>query len=439
VEDGFLTSDDLSDVPDFPAYLVDFGPVIDYHNRKLRLAFQRFESQATSKQRQDFEVWSGQHAHWLDDFTLFAALKNHHGGKPWVEWPEGQRDRRPDVIDKVRRDLANEIKEQRFKQWVFHKQWYALREYANGKGIRFIGDIPIFVAHDGSDVWANRHLFSLDKIGNPTVIAGVPPDYFSPTGQRWGNPLYRWDVLKSEGYDWWIRRFQSCFEMVDIARVDHFRGFEAYWEVPASEETAVNGQWTPGPGMDFLQTVKEKLGNLPIIAEDLGVITPGVEALRDGMGLPGMKILQFAFGGGEFGVNTFLPHHHIQNCVVYTGTHDNNTTVGWWVSGEANDNDKKLFQDYIGHEVTEIHWDMIRLGMMSVANTFILPLQDLWGFGEDTRMNMPGRPSGNWGWRFSAEWLEDPAREKLARLTQIFGRWPEKPDDEETPSETAET
>jgi 4-alpha-glucanotransferase len=427
VEDGFLTAEDLADVPDFEIYYVDFGPVIDYHNQKLHLAYQRFQEKASNQQRQEFEQWSGKNAHWLDDFSVFMALKLHHGGKPWPEWPDEERDRRPAAIERVRQELADEIKEQRFKQWLFSRQWANLRRYANTKGICFLGDIPIFVAHDSSDVWANRDLFYLDDLGNPTVIAGVPPDYFSATGQRWGNPLYRWGVLKANGYDWWIKRFQAIFELVDIARVDHFRGFDAYWEVPASEETAINGQWVPGPGMDFLQTVKDRLGSLAIVAEDLGVITPEVEALRDGMGLPGMRILQFAFGGGSFGVNAFLPHNHIQNCVVYTGTHDNNTTLGWWLSGEASEEDKQRFQDYIGHSVQEIHWDMIRLGMSSVANTFILPLQDLWGFGEDTRMNLPGRPSGNWGWRFTGEWLNNPAKDRLAHMTRIFARWPEKP------------
>lgn len=425
VEDGFLSEGDLADAPDFPVYFVDFGSVIEYHNQKLKLAYEHFQTRATDEQRRSFEAWSGKNAHWLDDFAMFMALKLHHNSSPWVEWPQGERDRSEADMDKIRRELADTIKEQRFKQWVFYKQWYALRAYTNGKGIRLIGDIPIFVAHDSADVWANRELFYLDEGGNPTVIAGVPPDYFSPTGQRWGNPLYEWDVLKSTGYDWWIKRFQSIFDLVDIARVDHFRGFEAYWEVPASEETAINGQWIPGPGMDFLQTVKDRLGNLPIIAEDLGVITEGVVALRDGMNLPGMKVLHFAFDDDR-GKNIYLPHHHIENCVIYTGTHDNNTTLGWWMSDELNDFNRSLIRDYIGHELQEPHLDMIRLGMSSVAHTFIFPLQDLWGFGEDTRMNVPGRPSGNWGWRFMSEWLDNPAKDMLARMTKIFGRWPEK-------------
>lgn len=423
VNEGWLLPDEVANVPNFPVHHVDYGEVIQYHHLLLSLAYKRFEEAATPEQRMAFSTWTEQNAYWLEDFALFAALKEHNGGKPWTEWPIEQALRYPDAMDVARVEYERLISEQRFRQWVFHQQWYALKRYANEKRIRLVGDIPIFVAHDSADVWANRDSFYLDETGHPTVIAGVPPDYFSPTGQRWGNPLYRWDKMAEDEYSWWISRIRTTLSLVDLVRIDHFRGFEAYWEVPASETTAVRGRWVPGPGMSFFDVVREKLGNLPIIAEDLGLITPGVIALRDGLGLPGMKILQFAFGGSG-GENAFLPHHHVPNCVVYTGTHDNNTTVGWWQTDEATPEIRNYLQEYIGHPVKQANWELIRLGMMSVAHTFITPMQDVLGFGADTRMNTPGRESGNWGWRFTADWLGNPAHDRLAHLTRIFGRWP---------------
>lgn len=434
VADGWLTSADLKDVPSFPSpYLVDFGSTITYHQRILALAFKRFSANATPGQRAEFEAWCAEQADWLDDFALFSALKDHNGGKPWVEWPQGEALREPASLDAARKTHAAAIEERKFRQWQFFRQWHALLDYAHSKGIRLVGDIPIFVAHDSADVWANRKYFYLDEVGSPTVIAGVPPDYFSPTGQRWGNPLYRWDVLKADGYGWWLKRIQATLSLVDIVRIDHFRGFEAYWEVPASEPTAIKGEWIPGPGADFFNVVQDKLGKLPIIAEDLGLITEGVIELRDGFGLPGMKILQFAFGGAA-AENSFLPHNYTPNCVVYSGTHDNNTTVGWWMSGEAGEDIKRFLPEYIGRGVQEIQWDLIRLGMASVAHTFVAPMQDVLGFGADARMNTPGRESGNWGWRFTAEWLNHPARERLAYLTKLYGRWP-KAEEEDAEAE----
>jgi 4-alpha-glucanotransferase len=429
VDEGWLTPDDIADVPEFPDERVDFGAVIDYHNHMLSLAYGGFEANCTDAQKVAFEAWCNQHAvRWLDDFSLFVALKDFHGGRPWVEWPTGESLHDEEVLAQVRRTHAKRIAEQQFRQWVFHAQWWELKTYAGDRGIRLIGDIPIFVAHDSADVWGNRHLYYLDKIGNPTVVAGVPPDYFSETGQRWGNPLYRWDVMAEENYRWWIDRIKAALSLVDIVRIDHFRGFEGYWEIPATEPTAVKGRWVPGPAMALFDAVRDALEELPIIAEDLGVITPGVVALRDGLKLPGMKILQFAFGG-ECGEDPFLPHNYVHNCVVYSGTHDNNTTVGWWESGEATEEMLECMEQYIGHSVTEPHWDLIRLGMMSVAHTFIVPLQDLFGLGEDSRMNLPGREMGNWGWRFTADWLEHPAHERLAEMTRRYSRWPETEDD----------
>ncbi len=429
VKDGWLVKEDIARVPNFSPYLVDFGPVITYHNTILGKAFDRFEASANDVQKTAFDVWCNENAFWLNDWALFIALKNAYGGKPWVEWKTGEALRQTEALSAAREKHARAIREHKFRQWLFFTQWMALKAYANSKGIRLVGDIPIFVAHDSADVWANREEYYLDELGNPTVIAGVPPDYFSPTGQRWGNPLYRWDMMAESEYRWWITRIRATLKTVDIVRVDHFRGFEAYWEVPSSEPTAVKGRWVPGPKFNFFNAVQEQLGmNLPIIAEDLGLITPGVIELRDGLGLPGMKILQFAFGGSG-GENSFLPHNYTPNCVVYTGTHDNNTTVGWWQSGEATDDIRRFLPEYIGRPVGEIHWDLMRMGMSSVAHTCVVPMQDVLGFGADTRMNTPGRESGNWGWRFTAEWLKHPAGERLAYLTKLYGRWPKDEDD----------
>jgi 4-alpha-glucanotransferase len=419
---GWLTPEDVANVPAFSPYLVDYGAVINYHNDLLTVAYQRFEANASPEQRSQFSDWQSRNVEWLDDFVMFAALKDGNGGKPWVEWSEGEALRHPDTMATVRQTHARRIVEHTFRQWLFSTQWDELKAYAASKGIRLVGDIPIFVAHDSSDVWANRDLYYLDERGYPTVIAGVPPDYFSATGQRWGNPLYRWDVMAENGYQWWIKRFRAALALVDIIRIDHFRGFEAYWEVPASEETAVNGRWVQGPGFHFFDTIRQALGELPIIAEDLGVITPGVEALRDTYGLPGMKVLQFAFTD-TCEDTPYLPHNYVSNCVVYTGTHDNNTTLGWWQ--EANPKLRRCVKRYLGHDVEKPHWDLIRLAMMSVAHTAIFPLQDVFGFGSDTRMNTPGVGAGNWAWRFSPEWLESKGRDRLAAMTRLYGRWPE--------------
>ena len=418
VREGWLTEADLAGVPDFPTDRVDYGWIIPWHDQMLTRAYERFEAQGTADQRQRYEQWCADNAHWLDDFVLFAALKDSHGGRPWVEWPQGEALRDGDTLQQARAALAPRIGDHRFRQWVFHQQWYALRDYAHSKGIRLFGDIPIFVAHDSSDVWANRDQFYLDDGGNPTVVAGVPPDYFSATGQRWGNPLYRWDVMKADAYSWWIRRFRAVLDMVDLVRIDHFRGFEAYWEIPASEPTAVNGEWVPGPGHDFFEVVKEALGVLPIVAEDLGVITEGVEVLRDTYDLPGMKVLHFAWNDPK---NPFLPHNHVPNSIVYTGTHDNNTTLSWW-HDELTDDARRFAVEYMGHEVQEAHWAMIQLGMMSVGHTFIVPMQDLLGLGHEARMNTPGVESGNWTWRFTEDALQHPAHGRLAHLTWLYRR-----------------
>jgi 4-alpha-glucanotransferase len=421
IGDGWLKPEDVATVPDFPAERVDYGPVIEYHVTMLDLAFDRFDANATPEQRDRFNNWTQKNAYWLDDYALFASLKDENDGKPWVEWPEDVALRKPEALEEARSRLRTAVEARRFRQWVFHEQWDTLKRYANDRGIRLIGDIPIFVAHDSSDVWANRQKFSLDEKGHPTLVAGVPPDYFSATGQRWGNPLYRWDVMEADGYRWWIRRFQASLALVDLVRIDHFRGFEDYWEIPAEEPTAVRGRWVKGPNVAFFNKVKAELGDLPIIAEDLGEITQAVLDLRDALNLPGMKVLQFAWSEPT---NPFLPHNHVENCVVYTGTHDNNTTVGWWNSGEAHDGVKRFLSEYLDRQVHEPHWTLIRVGMMSCAHTFVVPMQDILGYGAETRMNTPGQESGNWSWRFTADKLADPARERLAHLTRLYGRWP---------------
>lgn len=422
VEQGYLTAADLADTPPFPADHVDYGWIIGWHDEKLTLAYQRFTAQSTPSDRAAFANWCSDNAYWLEDFALFVALKQANGGRPWVEWGAALVRYDADALAAARKQYADQINEQRFRQWLFFQQWYALKYYANQKGVRFFGDIPIFVAHDSADVWANQGDYYLQPDGHPTVIAGVPPDYFSPTGQRWGNPLYRWDVMKDKGYAWWIARFKASLTLFDYIRVDHFRGFEAYWEIPASEETAIRGQWVPGPNADLFHVVKAALGDLPIIAEDLGVITPGVEALRDGFGLPGMKVLQFAWSDPT---NSFLPHAHPMNAVVYTGTHDNNTTLGWWQE-EADEGARRLLSEYMGREVREITWDLIRMALASPAHTAVIPLQDLMSWDSTGRMNTPGKQGGNWGWRFQPHHLTEDIRQRLAYLTWLYQRRPEQ-------------
>jgi len=424
VEDGWLLPDEVATtLPEFSATHVDYGTVIDYHNGMLATAYERFKANPGKSER-EFSAFRHGNRAWLDDFALFMTLKTVHEGRPWVEWESALALYQPAAIAAAHAQYADLVEQYAFRQWQFFKQWFALKSYANNMGIRFIGDAPIFVAHDSSDVWGNQKLFYLDKQGNPTVIAGVPPDYFSADGQRWGIPHYRWDRMAKDGYGWWIARLKAILSMVDVLRIDHFRGFEAYWEVAASETTARNGRWVKGPGSAFFKVVNAALGGLPIIAEDLGVITPEVEAMRDDAGLPGMKVLQFAWG--EISAeNPFLPFNHVPNSVVYSGTHDNNTTVGWWKDEkEATPAMKDHIARFVGHPVKEPHWEMIRFAQASVAHTAVVPMQDLLGLDEHSRMNTPGRESGNWGWRMTADDFEHSAKARLADLTELYGRTP---------------
>ena len=429
---GWLDEEDLSDAA-FPDDVVEYGNVIPYHFDRLYRAFEKFTARAEASVKAEFNAWCATNRDWLDDFALFMALKNAHGGRPWVEWEPELVRRDPAALAAANGEHAEAIASLKFIQWQFYTQWGALKQYANERGIQMVGDAPIFVAHDSSDVWANPELFFLDEQGYPTVIAGVPPDYFSATGQRWGNPLYRWDVMAQDDYAWWIKRLRQTLATVDMVRIDHFRGFEAYWEIPASEPTAVVGQWVKGPAFDFFNAVKRQMGDLPIIAEDLGVITPEVEALRTGFGLPGMRILQFAWGDVS-GEARFLPHNYEPNTIVYSGTHDNNTSVGW-LNEEATPAMKHHLNVYLDREADDIQWEFIKMGEASVACLFLAPLQDVLGLDSWARMNLPGREGGNWQWRAVPQDFETPGMARLQHFTQIYGRALVPKADEEAGSE----
>ena len=423
VEKRYLPATAVAHVPDFPAYRVDYGRVIDYKNDLLNQAFGHFQVQGTAEQNAAFDQFCQDSAGWLDDFALFMALKQEHMGQDggvWNTWPAAIAHREPEAMARWRQAKAADIDQQKFRQFLFFEQWLALKRYANEHSVRIIGDAPIFVAYDSADVWANRDLFYLNEDGSPVVIAGVPPDYFSETGQRWGNPLYRWPLMAQDGYSWWRARLQAVLAQVDVVRLDHFRGFEAYWEIPAEEKTAVVGRWVEGPGLSFFQTMQEKLGDLPIIAEDLGVITPAVETLRDTFDFPGMKILQFAFGGEKN--SSFLPHTYSHNCVVYTGTHDNETTLGWYQNASPAEQDH--VRRYLASDGSDIAWEMIRLALASVADMAVIPLQDHMKLDNAARMNFPGKASGYWQWRFTPEMLTGEIRDRLAELTELYGRCP---------------
>jgi len=415
---GWLDPQDLCAVPGWDPYRIDYPSMIQYRSEKLLQASHSFFARASDSEGRVFEKFCGQHAAWLDDYALFMALNSNQKDKIWTEWDSKIARRDPVALRKARSAMSKEIEFHKFIQWCFTRQWKNLKKYANAKGIRFVGDLPIFVAHDSADVWSNPESFHLDKDLDPTVVAGVPPDYFSETGQRWGNPLYRWSVMKKDNYDWWIKRFQASFDLFDIVRIDHFRGFVSCWEVPASEKTAVKGKWVDGPGAGLFKAVEKKLGKLPIIAEDLGVITQEVVLLRDQFGFPGMKVFHFAFADGP--QNEFLPHHFHENAVVYTGTHDNDTTVGWFKT--ASNRERAFLMQYLGTDGREIHWDLIRLALHSVAAMAIFPFQDILGLGSENRMNLPGTTKGNWEWRFTWDQVRPEHAARLYRESALTSR-----------------
>ncbi len=417
VQDGLLRQSDLN-VPNLPADRVDYAAVVAFKRGLLTRAWENFRSGAGGNLRGPFEEFIVRQARWLDDYALFQALKEAHGDKSWTEWETDLIQRQPGTLARARQHLVHGIAFRQFCQFLFFRQWQRLRQYAHERGVRLIGDIPIFVSADSSDVWANPQLFQLDERRRPRVVAGVPPDYFSRTGQLWGNPLYNWEALRSSGYSWWVARLQATLEMVDVVRLDHFRGFEAYWEIPAGMPTAEHGRWVKAPGADFLRTARSVLGGLPLIAEDLGLITPEVEALRDEFGLPGMRILQFSFSDGK---NPYLPHNYVRRTVVYTGTHDNDTTVGWFHTLPDHE------RWYLGRYLPQVSggtvaWDLIRLAWGSVADYAIAPLQDVLSLGTEARMNLPGKAEGNWRWRFTQDRLGQDLLERLADLTDLYNR-----------------
>jgi 4-alpha-glucanotransferase len=429
-EDGLLDQGDLASAPAFEdEERIDFQAANELKNRLLGKAFARFRHTTGNTLRIAFESFCQHYASWLDDYALFRALKDAHGGVAWNEWePElVRRDER--AIARARVELREQIEAQKFYQFLFFKQWHALKAYANERGIKLIGDIPIFVAQDSADVWTNPEEFKLDERGVPVVVAGVPPDYFSSTGQLWGNPLYNWERMRANGFSWWIARVAATLKTVDILRIDHFRGFAACWEIPGGDKTAERGRWVEAPGRELFTAIREALGKLPIIAEDLGVITPDVEALRDDFGFPGMRILQFAFGGDPH--NHDLPHNYHRNVVVYTGTHDNDTTIGWFESeagaGSTRDaaqieRERAFCLKYLQADGREIHWDFIRAVLASVADTSLIPLQDILGLGAKARMNLPNSTSGNWAWRYKSGALTADATARLKELTELYGR-----------------
>jgi 4-alpha-glucanotransferase len=430
-EHGLLQKSDLDLAPVFPKDSVDYGPVIAFRMAALRRAAQVFFADGSRADRAAFDRFCESASPSLDDYALFMACKDAHQGTMWTSWDTQIRSRDAQAVSEWSRKLAPELKAYKFWQFEFFQQWEHLKSYCQQRGIRFMGDIPIYVAHDSADVWAHPDLFYLDDLGLPTVVSGVPPDYFSATGQLWGNPIYRWDFLAANGYQWWIERFRAALALFDMVRLDHFRGFESYWEVPAKETTATHGRWVKGPGENLLSVLQNVFGGLPIVAENLGVITPQVEQLRQQFGLPGMSLLQFAFGTDPQGPS-FRPHNYSHDLVAYTGGHDNDTTVGWWSSSGAGDStrtpedvrkEREFARAYLNfNDDSEINWVMIRAVLASVADVAIVPLQDVLGLGTAARMNLPGKISGNWKWRYRPGALSAELSQRLRCLVTLYDR-----------------
>jgi 4-alpha-glucanotransferase len=429
VESGLLTDSDIESPPDLPAARVDYGKVIDYKRGLLEKAHKNFVTKLKEDEglRRDYEGFLGFASVWLDDWALFAALKDENKGEPWNTWDAGLARRETAAVEAARASFAQSIEAHRFFQYVFFQQWLKLKKYANERGVRIVGDMPIFVAHNSADVWARPELFKLKGDGKPSVVAGVPPDAFSKTGQLWGNPIYDWERMREDRFSWWVARVRETLKIVDVVRLDHFRGFAAYWEVPAEHETAEHGRWVEAPGREVFSVLKAALGaELPIVAEDLGTITPDVHVLRDEFGFPGMRVLQFAFGGDPH--DTHLPHEYTRNTVAYTGTHDNDTVVGWFRQRARDDapewekRERELCLKYLGTDGAEINWDFIRAAQMSVAALSVAQLQDVLGLPSEARMNMPASVEGNWGWRYTAGALNDELAARLREMTRMYGR-----------------
>ncbi|MFN6559504.1 MAG: 4-alpha-glucanotransferase [Nostoc sp. ChiSLP01] len=419
---GLLTEDNFTKLPKFSTERVDFSQVIQTKIPILQKACTNFKTSATPSQQQEFQEFCQSQAYWLDDYALFMALKDAHNGASWNTWEMAIAQRKPEAVEQWQQQLADEVFYHKYLQFEFFSQWSQLKRYANERGIQILGDIAIYVAHDSADVWANPGNFCLDEsTGEAALMAGTPPDYFSATGQLWGNPVYNWVRLQQENFKWWVQRFQAMLNYVDLIRIDHFRGFQAYWAVKQGETTAINGRWIEAPGEAFFEVLKHKLGKLPIIAEDLGEITPQVYALRDRFEFPGMKILQFAFGEASQAEKRFLPFNYQPNCIVYTGTHDNDTTVGWFNQLLATEREQVL--RYLGcNSEFGNHWDLIRLALSSVANQAIIPLQDVLGLDTEARMNFPGKTVGSWGWRYQSTALTPEIGDRLRAMTETYGR-----------------
>ena len=418
VEDGFLTESEIKVKKKFPVERVDYGAILDYKNALLKKAFSRFRYTDDSKIADAFHAFCDENGFWLEDYALFRAVKLGNNHISWQEFDEPLKLRQPEAIAEWRNKLDDDIFAEKFYQFLFFKQWFALKNYANEKNIKIVGDVPIFVALDSSDVWCNPSQFKLNADGSAKTVAGVPPDYFSKTGQLWGNPIYDWENMRADGFQWWIARIRETLKMFDIARIDHFRGFASAWEVPGGDKTAQNGSWIDVPGKELFYALKNAFGDLPFWAEDLGVITPDVEALRDEFNFPGMKILQYAFSGDP--KNHDLPHNYIKNCVAYTGTHDNDTIRGWFDSQKRHERDFCL--KYLNSNGKEVHWNFIRAIWASVADTAIAPMQDFLGLGNEARMNLPASKSGNWNWRCRENDFSDEIAERLRDLSEIYGR-----------------
>lgn len=449
---GYISQDELNGIPLFPMHSIDYGSVVEFKISLLKKAYDGFKEKSDRKLKTKFTQFCNKNKEWLDDYALFISIKNYYieerkmkfepkelkayrrtnlktmgengvldcfYGACFNSWEKDISMHEPEAVKKWTKKLAKEVEFYKFCQFEFFEQWAEIKEYANENGIKIIGDIPIFVAADSADVWSRRELFKMNAKGYPKEVAGVPPDYFSETGQLWGNPLYDWEYHKETGYEWWVKRIKAMFNIVDILRIDHFRAFESYWAIPYGSETAVNGKWKKGPNRELFDKVREQLGDLPIIAEDLGILNDEVHKLRNDLGFPGMKILQFAFG--DTPKNEYLPHNYIDsNCIVYTGTHDNDTTLGWYNSMDMKTKD--YFRRYLNISGEDAAWDMIRLAFMSSANTAIIPMQDLLNLGTEARMNTPGVSDGNWQFRYSEDMLTNEVAEGLAYLTKLYNR-----------------
>ncbi|MEQ1924073.1 MAG: 4-alpha-glucanotransferase, partial [Pyrinomonadaceae bacterium] len=418
VEDDLVSAASLKNAPQFVTIRVDYSAVAEFKKSLLAEAFETFKASVNSPLADEFSYFRHENAWWLDDYAVFRALKASHDNASWNEWAEPLRSRDPDALTQTRSQLAREIEAERFSQYLFFRQWLAVKKHANENGVSIIGDLPIFVAYDSADVWCNQSKFKLNEDGSPKVVAGVPPDYFSKTGQLWGNPIYDWQAMLADNFNWWTARIAFSLKLTDAIRLDHFIGFVRNWEVPGEDETAENGAWTNVPGRELFTILKQRLGELPIIAEDLGSMTPEVEALRDDNGFPGMRILQYAFGGDAY--NRDLPHNYNQNTVAYTGTHDNDTTASWYKS--APKNVKTHCRKYLGVSGRDIVWDMITACLASTADTAIVPMQDILGLGSEARMNTPATASGNWEWRLTEEQLNDDIAKRLSGLSETYGR-----------------